>query len=165
MGVMKRDVNLGLLLLIIVSIVLFAGFSVYYHSSFKDVSLEYQTKLEELEKVTGELGVKRQELNETYSLRLKAEQDRSALDQSYKEVSDERNQLESDKNNLQSELSSTKNELGEKSAQLQATQNLLASTQSELGSGKADRDKYRGRWNDVCDDYTTLNGGTEHGDC
>ncbi|MDP6265645.1 MAG: hypothetical protein QF584_02645, partial [Candidatus Woesearchaeota archaeon] len=76
MSFMKRDVNLGLLILIIVSIVLFSGFSVYYETSFKDVSLEYQEKLEQLSQVTKELVTKRQELNETYSLRVKAEQDK-----------------------------------------------------------------------------------------
>ena len=107
MAFMKRDVKLGLLILIIVSIVLFTGFSVYYQTTFQDVSLEYQEKLQQLGDVTQELSSKRIELNETYSLRVKAEQDREVLDVRYKDVSDENS-------GLRSEILSTKLELAEK---------------------------------------------------
>ncbi|MBU3896298.1 hypothetical protein KKG36_03245, partial [Patescibacteria group bacterium] len=83
---MKKDVNFGLLVLIIASIILFSGFSVYYQTTFKDVSLEYKEKLEQLSKVTTELSTQKQALNETYSLRIKAEQDKKTLDSRYNEV-------------------------------------------------------------------------------
>jgi len=165
MAFMKRDVNLGFLVLIIASIILFSGFSVYYQTTFKDVSLEYKNKLEQLQKVTSDLSTQKQQLNETYSLRVKAEQDKKALDQSYKDLSDERNQLENDKSSLESELLTTKSDLAEKSAQLQSTQNQLASTQAELGSVKAQRDTYKNDLKKVCDAYTTLNGGVKHEEC
>src|SRR3989338_6627815 len=137
MAFMKKDVNVVLLFLIVASILVFSGFTVYYQTTFKDVSLEYKNKLEQLQKVTSDLSTQKQQLNETYALRVKAEQDKRALDQSYKDLSDERNQLESDKASLQTELIGTKNELGEKSGQLQSTQNLLASTEVELSSAKS----------------------------
>jgi len=165
MSFMKRDVNLGLLILIIVSIVLFSGFSVYYETSFKDVSLEYQEKLEQLSQVTKELVTKRQELNETYSLRVKAEQDKQTLDARYNEVRGENDQLSTDNTNLRSEVIHIKSDLAEKSAQLDVTRNLLAQTQSQLSSAEAERDKYRSRWDTVCDAYTSLNGGVEHDKC
>ena len=165
MSFMKRDVNLGLLILIIVSIVLFSGFSVYYETSFKDVSLEYQEKLEQLSQVTKELVTKRQELNETYSLRVKAEQDKQTLDARYNEVRGENDQLSTDNTNLRSEVINIKSDLAEKSAQLDVTRSLLAQTQSQLSSAKAERDKYRSRWDTVCDAYTSLNGGVEHDKC
>ncbi|MDP6600136.1 MAG: hypothetical protein QF798_01735 [Candidatus Woesearchaeota archaeon] len=165
MSFMKRDVNLGLLILIIVSIVLFSGFSVYYETSFKDVSLEYQEKLEQLSQVTKELVTKRQELNETYSLRVKAEQDKQTLDARYNEVRGENDQLSTDNTNLRSEVINIKSDLAEKSAQLDVTRNLLAQTQSQLSSAEAERDKYRSRWDTVCDAYTSLNGGVEHDKC
>ena len=132
MAFMKRDVNFGLLILIIVSILLFSGFSVYYQTTFKDVSLEYKGKLEQLSKVTKELGAKRQELNETYNLKIKAETDRKVLDERYKDVSDERNRLEDDKSKLQSELITTKSDLATKSVELSSTKNLLAQTEASL---------------------------------
>ena len=165
MSFMKKDVNVVLLFLIVASILIFSGFTVYYQTTFKDVSLEYKNKLEQLQKVTSDLSTKRQQLNETYALRVKAEQDKRALDQSYKDLSDERNQLENDKSSLESELINTKGDLAEKSAQLQSTQNQLASTQAELGSVKAQRDNYKNDLNEVCDAYTAKNAGVKHEEC
>ena len=150
MAFMKRDVNVVLLVLIVASILVFSGFTVYYQTTFKDVSLEYKNKLEQLQKVTSDLTTQKQQLNETYALRVKAEQDKKALDQSYKDLSDERNQLENDKSILESELLTTKGDLEEKSTQLQLTQSQLAGTQAELGSVKAQRDNYKGDLAEVC---------------
>src|SRR3989339_845138 len=107
MAFMKKDVNLGLLVLIIAAIIVFSGFTVYYQTSFRDISLDYKTKLEQLQQVTKDLTTQKKELNETYSLRQKAGQDRKALDSSYREVSDENDQLKNDNSNLRSELGST----------------------------------------------------------
>jgi chromosome segregation ATPase len=150
MAFMKKDVNFGLLVMIIVSIALFSGFSVYYQTTFKDVSLEYQQKLEQLGQVTEELGDKRQELNETYSLRVKAEEDKRALDERYQDVSGE-NAL------LSSELISTKSDLAAKSSELVETKNSLARTQDsldsakmEVGSLKAKRDNLQSDKDELC---------------
>ena len=86
MTFMKKDVNFGLLVLIIVSILLFSGFSVYYQTTFKDVSLEYGEKLEQLSDVTNQLSSKRQELNETYTLRIKAETDKKKRYVNYEQL-------------------------------------------------------------------------------
>ncbi len=165
MAFMRRDVNMGLLLLIIVSIVLFSGFSVYYQSSFKNVSLEYQNKLEQLSTVSDELTSQKAELNETYSLRLKAEQDRKALDTRYKDVTGENDQLIKDNANLKAEVSNTKNQLADKTAELDATKVLLARTQSDLSSANKQISRLKSDLDDVCDSYTSLNGGTEHDEC
>ena len=165
MAFMKKDVNVVLLLLIVASILVFSGFTVYYQTTFKDVSLEYKNKLEQLQKVTSDLSTQKQQLNETYALRVKAEQDKKALDQSYKDLSDERNQLEDDKSKLEVDLLATKNDLAEKSVQLTSAQNQLASTQAELGSVKAQRDNYKADLAEVCDAYTPKNGGVPHEEC
>lgn len=165
MAFMKNDVNLGLLVLIIASILLFSGFSVYYQTTFKDVSLEYKEKLEQLSKVTTELSTQKQALNETYSLRLKAEQDKKTLDSRYNEVRDENSNLIADNTNLRSEVSSAKSELAEKSAQLISTQNSLANVQSELSTANSKIISLNSKLDDVCDAYTALNGGVEHDRC
>lgn len=163
MAFMKRDVNIGLLVLIIAAVIIFSSFSVYYQYTFKNVSLDYQNKLEQLGQVTTELSKQKQELNQTYSLRVKAEQDKNTLDVKYTEVRDENQQLSSDNTNLRLEVASTKSELSEKTAQLGATQNLLASTQSELSSVKSQRDRLENDLDDVCDALTAA-GGT-HDEC
>ena len=153
MAFMKRDVNIGLLILIIAAVVIFSSFSVYYQYTFKNVSLDYQNKLEQLGQVTTELSKQKQELNQTYSLRVKAEQDKNTLDVKYTEVRDENQQLSRDNTNLRLEVTSIKSELGEKTAQLEATQNLLASTQSELSKAESQRDSYKTRLDDVCSTF------------
>ena len=162
MAFMKRDVNIGLLILIIAAVIVFSSFSVYYQSTFKNVSLEYQNKLEQLGKITTELSKQKQELNQTSSLRVKAEEDRKTLDVKYTEVRDENQQLSGDNTNLRLEVASAKSELSEKTVQLEATQNLLASTQSELGTVKAQRDNYKNRLEDVC---STFAEGQEPDEC
>lgn len=137
MAFMKRDVNLGLLLLIIATLLLFSGFTVYYQTNFKNVVTEYHTKLEQLKSVTTELGAEKTRLNETYQLRVKAEKDIKALDTQYRILSDERDQLEADKNKLQIELTTTKANLAEIEAKLSQTQTILSQTQASLAAANA----------------------------
>jgi len=156
MAFMKRDVNLGLLLLIIVAIVLFTAFSVYYQTTFQDVSLEYQSKLDQLSQVTKELGAKRTELNETYSLRIQAEEDRKVLDSRYRDVSDENLRLETDKATLQTELSSTKSDLAEKSVELVSTKNLLSQTQTSLSAANGEITSLKSQRSNLKDDVERI---------
>jgi len=165
MAFMRRDVNLGLLVLIIASIIIFSGFTVYYQTTFRDVSMEYQEKLDQLKQVTDELSSKRSELNETYSLKVKAEQDRRALDSSYKDVSDENEGLKNDKANLQSEISSTKSQLGVKTAELDATENLLASVQAEMNKYKSQWQSCESDLDNVCEYIDEDLGAALPGDC
>ena len=163
MAFMKKDVNMALLVLIVAAVLLFAGFSVYYQSSFRDISLDYKTKLEQLQQVSKDLTTQKKELNETYALRVKAEQDKKALDQGYKSVSDENDQLKTDNSNLQSEVSSTKNELGEKTAKLEATQNILAQTQASLAAANSKANSLKADLEDVCD--ALADAGGSHDEC
>lgn len=153
MGFIKKDVNFGLMLLIIASLLLFTGFSVYYQTNFKEVVSEYNTKLEELQKVTRELTKEKSKLNQTYELRVKAEKDISALDAQYRELSDERDQLDSDKRKLQTELSSTKTELSEAKVQLSQTKDTLAQTQAELSITNSRLRSCDDKLDDLCDKY------------
>jgi len=164
MAFMKRDVNLGLLLLIIVTIVLFSAFSVYYQTTFKDVSLEYQQKLDQLGQVTQELSSKRLELNETYSQRVRAEQDKEELDERYNEARGENEQLTSDNSNLRSEIGSTKSQLAEKSAELDVTEIFLAKREAEIASAKSRIVSLKSDLDAVCDDYETATS-TVHDEC
>ena len=164
MAFMRNDVNIMLLLLIVVSVILFTGFSVYYQTSFKKVSEEYQDKLNQLQSVTQELQTQREELNETYSLRLKAETDKNALDEKFQDAAGENDQLKNQNSNLQSDLSSTKANLVEKSAELDATKSLLEQTQIDLVRMTQSRDGYKADLQDVCGDYEAETG-NEHRDC
>ena len=165
MAFMRRDVNLTLLILIIVSIIIFAGFSAYYQTTFKGVSLEYKNKLEQLGKVTTELTTQKQKLNETYSMRVKAEEDKKTLDSRYRDASQENEQFKKDNEDLRAEVTTAKSQLGEKTAELDATKGLLAQTQASLASANSQVSSLKTRLKNVCDAYTPLNNGVEHNSC
>jgi len=156
MAFMKKDVNLGLLLLIISTLLLFSGFTVYYQTNFKNVVTEYHDKLGQLEEVTSELGAEKVKLNETYQLRVKAEKDISALDTQYRLLSDERDQLESDKNKLQSELTTTKTQLAESQAKLSQTETILSQTQDSLRAANTEISSLKSRVSNLKDDIDAL---------
>ena len=164
MAFMKRDVNIGLLILIIATIILFSGFSVYYQTTFKDITLEYNTKLDQLGKVTSELSVQKLALNETYSLRKKAEEDRKVLDVRYRDVSDENERVIADNTNLRSEVINTKSQLAEKSSELDSTKILLAQTQNVLGTIRSERDALKIRKGNLEDDIDRLCGKLAEGE-
>ena len=160
MAFMKKDVNLGLLLLIVATLLLFSGFTVYYQTNFRNVVDEYHTKLDELKTITTELGAEKTKLNETYQLRVKAEKDIKSLDTQYRLLSDERDDLENQRNSLQSELSSTKTSLAETKTKLSQTETTLTQTQtslnaanvqisvlgSRIGDLKDERDSYKAQY-------------------
>ena len=156
MAFMKKDVNLGLLLLIVATLLLFTGFTVYYQTNFRNVVDEYHTKLDELNKVTTELGTEKVKLNETYQLRVKAEKDIKSLDTQYRLLSDERDQLENDRNKLQSELSSTKTSLAETKTKLSQTENTLTQTRTQLSQTQTELSSKKSRISDLKDDIDAL---------
>ena len=127
MGIMKRDVNVGLLLLIVAVILVFSGFTVYYQTTFKNVSKSFEIKLKELDAVEKELSSKKSLLNDTsVQLQLKKQKEED-LSQKYVETEGQRSQLETDKKKLEIELASTK-------ATLAGTEATLAQTQSQLAA-------------------------------
>jgi len=126
MAVMRRDVNLGLLLLIVAAILMFSGFTVYYQTTFKNVSKSYEIKLNELNTVSKELETKKGQLNQTnvqLTLQGQKEQD---LSKKYVDTKSERDQLETDKTKLTADLTSTKSELAATLGKLTDAQNQLA---------------------------------------
>ncbi|MBI2650202.1 hypothetical protein HYX04_02710 [Candidatus Woesearchaeota archaeon] len=125
MAIMKKDVNLGLLLLIVAALLMFSGFTVYYQTTFKNVSKSFEIKIKELEGVSKELESKRGQLNETsLQLQLKKQKE-DDLSKKFVETESERSQLETDKNKLTAELTSTKSDLASTKADLARTKDLL----------------------------------------
>ena len=138
MAVMKKDVNLGLLLLIVAALVMFSGFTVYYQTTFKNVSKSFEIKIKELESVEKELDAKRGALNETsIQLQLKKQKE-DDLSKKFVDTKSERDQLESDKNKLTADLTSTKSELAGTKTNLEQAKVQLANTLADLAKKIAD---------------------------
>jgi chromosome segregation ATPase len=132
MAVMRRDVNLGLLLLIVAAILTFSGFTVYYQTTFKNVSKSFELKLKELEFVTKDLEAKRGQLNDTSVQLLLRRQQEEDLSKKFTDVRGERDQLTSDKKKLEVELASTQGQLKGTSDQLKLTEDELNKKKKEL---------------------------------
>ena len=123
---MRRDVNIGLLLLIVAALLMFSGFTVYYQTTFKNLSTTYQNELKELDKTEKELESKRNALNETsIQLQLKKQKEED-LSKQFVDTKSDKDKLESDKKKLEVDLATTKAQLQSTSAQLSSTQNQLA---------------------------------------
>ena len=134
MAAMRRDVNLGLLLLIVAALLMFSGFTVYYQTTFKNLSTTYQNQLKDLEKVTKDLEAKRGALNETsVQLQLKKQKEED-LSLKFTDVRSERDQLETDKKKLEVDLASTKTSLSATLKELENTKTELDSTKSKLAA-------------------------------
>ena len=138
MAVMKRDVNLGLLLLIVAAIIMFSGFTVYYQTTFKNLSKTYQNELSNLQMVSKDLEAKRGQLNETsVQLQLKKQKEED-LSKKFVDTKSERDQLETDKKKLELDLAGTKASLASTSAKLSETQNQVNQVITDLAKKTAD---------------------------
>ena len=134
MAFMKRDVNLGLLFLIVAALLMFSGFTVYYQTTFKNISGNYDQKLKELEMVTKELDSKRGQLNDTsVQLQLRKQQEVS-LSEKFTDVRTEKEQLETDKAKLQTELISTSGQLASAKTELESAKTNLAAKEQQIAS-------------------------------
>ncbi|MBW2984821.1 hypothetical protein KY361_06895 [Candidatus Woesearchaeota archaeon] len=159
--IMKKDVNFGLFILIIATLVCFAGFTTYYQSTFENISTNYAEKIDELEKVTDDLQLQKSRLNETsYELKIKVDRETELSDR-YNTVKSERDQFEQDNTNLKSELSTTKSKLSETEATLTATQSTLAQTASDLENAEDDVAGLRNDVDDLCDEISILGGSSD----
>ncbi|MCK5024968.1 MAG: hypothetical protein KAS15_00140, partial [Nanoarchaeota archaeon] len=67
MAYIKRNVNFGLLALLLGMIMVFIGFTLYYQQTFNTLAVNYTTKLSQLEKVTQDLSKHKAILTHTKS--------------------------------------------------------------------------------------------------
>ena len=156
--IMKKDVNFGLFVLIIATLICFVGFTTYYQSTFENISTNYEEKIGELEKVTGDLQLQKSRLNETsYELKIKVDRE-SELSDRYNEVKTEKESLEEDNARLTSELESTKSELSQKKAELSVAQSELGQTKSDLSDALLDVSNLEDDVDDLCDTISDLGG-------
>ena len=143
MAIMKRDVNFVLFILIIVTLVAFAGFSTYYQKTFRNVSTQYQQKISELDEVAGSLQVAQENLSKTSrELRVKGEREED-LSKRYTTLSDLKEQLEKSLTETRSQLAQTTSELETTKSELTTTKSELSTTKSQLDAANAKIDSLK----------------------
>jgi len=154
MAIMKKDVNFVFFILIIATVVSFAGFTAYYQVSFRNINAEYDTKLAELNKVTTDLLDKKALLLQTSSELDTTKKGREELGQQYNEIKDERDDLQSERDTLKENLFQTKAELVQKSDQVVSLSSQLSTEKKRADDFKADRDYYEQKYDDCKDDLS-----------
>jgi hypothetical protein len=65
MGFIKKDVNFGLLAIVVILAVIITSLGVYYNYNYSSLSEEYHTQLSNLRKVTDDLLFHKSRLNQT----------------------------------------------------------------------------------------------------
>lgn len=81
--VIKRDINLELLAVTILSVVLLVFLSVYFASEFKTILMQYNNTITQKTNISEQLSIYKQELNETSILKDRIEEDKKNLENKY----------------------------------------------------------------------------------
>lgn len=146
MAIMKRDVNFVFFILIIATVVSFAGFTAYYQVSFRNINEEYNTKLAELNKVTKDLLEKKTLLLQTSVELNTTKQGREELGERYNEIKDARDALQVERDTLTENLYQTRAELDQKIQQVDSLSAQLAIEKERADNLKEDRDYYKRKY-------------------
>jgi len=153
MSVMKRDLNFMFLILIIVTLMMFVGFSTFYQMKFYNLTEDYRTKLAQLEKVSTELQLSRSILNET-SVELEVREERASdLQGKYDKLRDEKEKIEGERNRLESELNIARRDLADKIAKVVQLESDVAAKVLEIAAKAAQIASLQTDLNDCEEDY------------
>lgn len=150
MEVMKKDVNFIFFILIIATVVSFAGFTAYYQISFRNINNEYNTKLTELNQVTKDLLDKKAALMQTSVELNTTKEGREQLGEKYNDVRDERDLLRGERDTLKETLYQTSAELQQRRTQVDTLSKELAVELERSANLKEDRDYYKNKYEDEC---------------
>lgn len=151
MTIMKKDVNFVFFILIIATVISFAGFTAYYQISFRNINVEYDTKLAELTKVTKDLLEKKALLLQTSTELDTTKKGREELGQQYNEIKDERDDLQVERDTLKENLYQTRSELEQKKNQVESLSSQLVVEKERASRLKEDRDYYKQKYEDECE--------------
>lgn len=154
MNIMKKDVNFIFFILIIATVVSFAGFTAYYQVSFGNINAEYDTKLTELKKVTDDLLAKKLALTEATTELDTTKKGREELGEKYNDIRDERDSLKTERDTLKENLYKTTADLVQKTTQVESLSTQLVAEQKRSSDLKIDRDYYKNKY-EGCDDAAT----------
>jgi uncharacterized protein (DUF3084 family) len=129
MSYIKKNVNFGLLFIIIILAVAIASIGIYYNQNYTSLSKNYNQQLDNLQKVTQDLLFHKTILNQTTQDLATKEQDETELNKRY-------TQLRADKEKVDTDNANLREELGKATEDLMAKTNQLISAQSEIAAQK-----------------------------
>ncbi|MBI2133177.1 hypothetical protein HYU11_00685 [Candidatus Woesearchaeota archaeon] len=132
MAYIKKNTNLLLLMLIIITLGAFAGFSTYYQTTYKNLSMSYNEKLTMLNQMNKNLTQQKTQLSQlNEELKLKSAV-KAKFDQLYANITDYNEAISSDLTSTRKELIQTLSELKNVKSDLEDTKSELETTKSAL---------------------------------
>jgi len=151
MAYMKKNVNMGLLLLLVAVIICFAAFTAYYQKTFTNLSISYVNKVERIENLVGSLKKQSDILSQTSRTLNTTSAEREVLGERY-------TTLQSEKEVVEDELTGTKQELNDKIASINALNLQISELNSRIDSLIDDVNDLKGDYNSLCETHVTLGG-------
>ena len=160
---LKRDVNIKLVLIIVVLVAAIAVFSAFYQTKFKNISIDYENKTKQLEKITAKAV-----FGETKSFELAQQQDnikkdKEALEQNYKSIDTENRGLKNELASTAAELAITKSQLSEARAKFDILQGRFNEVDQSLVNANDDISRLSFRVKELCKELE--NAGGSDGEC
>ena len=122
MSYIDRNANIVLLFLVVISLTVLVGATVYYQQNFSAINGEYNEKLDNLKKMEKELQLKTTILNKTREeLTLKAEREEE-IGKQFTGIRSENEELASEKDKLSSQKESLETQLDDAQSSLREAQ-------------------------------------------
>ena len=163
MGFFKKDMNLRLVFFIMVLVIAFAVFTAVYQNKLESISLEYENKSQELEKITARLISEETKMQEISRLQEKAQEDKEVIEGGFNDFRDENEKLQKDLTSIRIELEKTKSELQDKTNKFNLLQMRFDQVEDSLIKANNDLSRLSARVNELCDKLQNAGGSDE--DC
>ena len=163
MGFFKKDMNLRLVFFIMVLVIAFAVFTAVYQNKLESISLEYENKSQELEKITARLISEETKMQEISRLQEKAQEDKEVIEGGFNDFRDENEKLQKDLTSIRIELEKTKSELQDKTNKFNLLQMRFDQVEDSLIKANNDLSRLSARVNELCNKLLSAGGSDE--DC
>ncbi|MEK6968207.1 MAG: hypothetical protein AABX51_06255 [Nanoarchaeota archaeon] len=157
MAGIKKNVNFLLILLFLAVVTSMVGFTIYYQTSYKNLTSEYNQKVTELTLAQQNLSSQKENLKSTRTeLELRVA-DKTKFENLYQELVTEKNKLDKDLSLTRGALASTQAQLSETLANLQKANSDLTNALKDLSSSKTLAAAYLKQKDNLCIQLKTYN--------
>ncbi len=158
MTYMKKNVNMFMILLLVTVLIALVGVTAYFQVVYRDLSVDYEEKVESLNEISAQVTTQASELNRTRTTLRIQEEDTEQYEQLYGDLSDENTKISSDLANVQNELSTAvrdlqkaQSDIRNKDSQISAQETQIANLVDEVDDLERDKRNLDDDVDDLCD--------------
>jgi len=156
MSIMKKNINLGLFLLFIASLICLAAFTLVYQKTYSNLTEQYLDKAGKIENLVDTLGKQAELLRQTSSTLNETTQTKEIITEKYTTLKTGKEQTESDLAFAKKDLADTTTALDTAKASLKTALEELQRKTTELNNRIDDASALTSRINSYKSDYNTL---------